>query len=465
MPALVLSALLAGKAEGQAAVKSLDDIPGAAAQAEAKKMVDEVYSDLINAKSNDEKAAAARILIMRAAETDDAPAVKYMMYQTARSLAVEAGDTRTAMDAIDGLIESFADDPGSLIEMASTSLQDLSRQARSDAKHAAVAAAGLAVVERMIVAERYDDAKSLLTRLRSSATRSKRPELTSTYKAMADELRIIRAEEQRIASDLAAFAKNPNDPALSLSVGKFSALYKGDWKAGLPLLARSSDEALAAVAKMDMAGASDAKAQAAIGDLWWVLASKSNWIEQRNLTERARHWYRRALPSTVGIKRSILTKRLGPPGQVKWGDLILEPGIRTVIELDGDTVGAMPGPIAKEASWEFKKKPAGAEKTVTLNFEGYLYSPRTVEVGLLAQSSSAKMKLDVNGKPAVSGWGQSEVSVQLLKGYNQIKGSISVQIKNINNPEVNPEAQLTLTDLEGNAIPIPADQWFRDVTP
>jgi len=450
---------------GGPAAANLPAVPDEAAQAEAKQLVNEVYADLLEAKTDDERVAAARVLIMRAAETTNAPAAKYVMYETAREMAVEAGDTETAMDAIDGLHESFEDDSGGrFVDVAASSLRDLSRKAKTESEHAAVARATLATAERMIAAQRYDDAATLLARNRSSAFRSRRPELVSAFKELPEELRIIRGEAERIADDLDAIQDNPDDPNLNLSVGRFLALYRGDWEAGLPLLARSSDEALAAAAKADLAGASEPAKQIAIGDRWWSLASEHSGIEQKALAGRARQWYRFALPKTSGIERSALVQRLAPPGEVQWGDLVLEPGIRTAIEVDGDTDALREGPVATEASWEFKTVPAGAQRRIKLHFDGYLYFPRSAEVGLKTLSRASSMTVEVNGKPALRGNGHCEAPVKLVKGYNAIRGSIQVATVYIEDPERVTSAELSLSELDGKPIPIPADHWFHDAT-
>lgn len=385
------------------------------------------------------------------------------MYETARSLAVEAGDTNTAMDAIDGLIQSF-DGANTFLDKATISLQALSRKARNDKQYAEVARGGLLVVEQLVAAGRQEDAMDLLTSLRNSAMRSRRPELINTYKEMAGDLRTIREEADRIEGDLIAIKRNPDDPMLNLSVGKYVALYRGNWEKGLEMLAKSSDDALSAVAMADLVGARDAKTQIALGDQWWDLASKHSKIEERNLKERAKYWYIKALPSTSGIERGLLTKRLSPPGQITWGDLVLEPGIRTVIEIDGNIAGAKPGPISEEAKWEINKKPAGAKKTVRLHFEGYLYFPRTLEVGLKTSTKASSIIINVNGRAAVSGNGGSEAPVQLVKGYNAIYGTIIVPVTYIDNPDLKSTASISLTELDGKAIPIPAEHWFHDVT-
>lgn len=453
---------------GSAFAQERAEIPDAAAQAEARKLIEEVYPDFVNAKGGDEQVAAARVLIMRAGETQNAPAAKYVMYDIAISLAVDAGDARAVMDAIEGLSASYkgADAGGAVdfLELASSSLQEVSRRVNVESRHAAVAKAGMSVAELMISADRLDEAFKILSRLRNSAVRSKRPELINAYKAMSEELRIIRTESQRIADELIAFKKDPDDPELSLTVGKFLTAFRGDWAAGLPILAEASDKVLADLAKSDLAGASEAKDQIAIGDKWWALASEGVWIERRNYIKRARYWYGLALPNSSGLERALLTKRLSPIGAVKWGDLVLEPGIRTLIELPGDKAGERPVQIVKEAVWEFREKPAGEKGVLKLHFEGYLYAPHSSEVGLKVHAGYSNISIEVNGRPVVSGTLISEAPVQMVKGYNAVKGTIEVYMSYIDDPDVLPRVAISLTNSDGKETSIPAEHWFHDIT-
>lgn len=448
----------------QTSAQDLAPVPDAKELAEAKKLVEEVYADLLEAKTDEDRAAAARVLNMRAAETDSVPAAKYILYEFARTLAVEAGDTEAAMEAINGLATSFDHPSGEFLDLAAVSLQELSRKVKTTAEHATVAQAGLEVIEQMTSADQHNEAMNLLSRIRNSVQRSRRPELANAYKAMQEELRTIREESERIAGDLEAIKKSPNDPALNLSVGRYFAIYLDDWEAALPLLCQSSDEVWATAAKMDLAGARDTKTQIAIGDRWWSIASDKANFEKQNLAERAKHWYLLALPSSTGIERAMLTKRLAPSGKVKWGDLILQPGIRTMIQADNDEIGVKPGPIAAEASWEFRKNQIDAQQKITLHFEGYLYFPQTKEVGLITQSLFCAFDIEVNGNSVVSGFGKSEVPVKLVKGYNKIRGSIEVSAAKIGNPGQVPSAEIALTELDGEIIVIPANRWFHDAT-
>lgn len=450
---------------GTACAQRLSQIPDAAAQAEAKKLVDEVYADLLDASNNEDRAAAARLLILRAMETKNSPAAKYVMYDNARLMAVEAADTATAMDAIKGLMSSFKDESGSFLRMASISLQSLSRKARNDTEYAAVARAGVEIAEKMIASMHQEDAMDLLSKLKNATLRSRRPELISTYKELVEELKAIEEQTKRITADIKAIKINPDDPSLNLSVGKYHALYRGDWQTGLMMLAKSSDDSLAVAAKADLAGADDMKMQIAHGDKWWALANKHSKHEAKAMYERAKHWYRKALPSSSGIERSLLTKRTSSQGQVTWGDLVLKPGIRTAIDPSGKADQVQFGAIVKQAIWTFDKKPPRAQQRIKLHFDGYLYSPKTIFTEIMTSTKGClSMNVEVNGEKTVGGSGDSQARVLLIKGYNSVRGSVIVPVVNIENLGPKPIAELLLINEQNQEFSIPAEQWFHDAS-
>ena len=160
----------------------------------------------------------------------------------------------------------------------------------------------------------------------------------------------------------------------------------------------------------------------------------------------------------------MLIKRLKTSGQVKWGDLVLNPGIRTWTEVDGKKSSAKPGPIATKSSWGFKTKPAGADTYFKLYFEGYLYFPRTEETRLLAGTSGTSIMVMVNGKRALYGSGDTEAPVQLLKGYNSVRGYIRVSVNKLGNKDKHPWGFISFTEQNGQSIDIPSELWFHDVT-
>ncbi len=444
---------------GVSANVALQPTPDAAALAEATALVNDVYRELLNVKTDADRLAAARVLIMRGDETHNAPAAKYVLYDTARSLGVAANDITTANDAMDAIEKHFIAD---LLDQRMDAVLSVSRSARTDEQHTQVAQAALRLVEQLVIAERYDDAANLLTRTRPSAVKSKRPEINSAYKEVPEQLRVIKTEATRIAADLAAFEQRPDDPALNLSVGRFVTFYKGDWTLGLPMLAKASDPKLSHAAKLDLAGATETKAQMAIGDQWWGLAVDNDQpIERRALQERARQWYRFAVPNTSGIERSMLNNRLAAEGGIKWGDLSLVPGIAMKMEPDGDAQRAVDLPDHKQAAWVFAQAPQGVTRSYRAHFDGYLYTPNGGQVTLDVTTSRCELVLQVNGQDVAATRGRSRQPIQLIKGYNSVRGHIQLYVRHFEMPGDQAEARLSLVSNDGRPIEIPPEHWFR----
>ena len=134
---------------------------------------------------------------------------------------------------------------------------------------------------------------------------------------------------------------NPKDPQANLTVGKFVALYEGDWATGLPKLAGGGDEPLAMLAADDLKGASDAGGQVDLGDRWWNLAQKEEeGVTKAQLLARAAHWYQLALPTVpAGLARAKVQKRLADIAQT----LQAIPVQRTAIQPPATAIGGPPG--------------------------------------------------------------------------------------------------------------------------
>jgi hypothetical protein len=81
-------------------------VPDPASEAKARKVVNEVYADLIRgARTPEQKLALAKRMLQDAAETKDDPAGKWVLLGRARDLAMEACDPPTTLAAIAAMEE------------------------------------------------------------------------------------------------------------------------------------------------------------------------------------------------------------------------------------------------------------------------------------------------------------------------------------------------------------------------
>ena len=114
--------------EEPGAVGGAKQVPDAAAQAEAMKLVKEVYGDAYaHAKTNDQKQALAKKLLEKAGRADSEPTGEYVLLRLARDIATQAADVETAFAAVDAMARSFKIDP---VEVKAGVLTAVSKKAR-----------------------------------------------------------------------------------------------------------------------------------------------------------------------------------------------------------------------------------------------------------------------------------------------------------------------------------------------
>jgi hypothetical protein len=172
-----------------------------------------------------------------------------------------------------------------------------------------------ALADDAVAADRYDLAKRAL----AAAMAIKDPALRKQTLVHQREVNETEAEFHRLKPTLDALMANPDDPAANLAIGKFDCLAKGNFEAGLPLLAKGIDKALAELAKLDLAQPTDPAEQIKLADGWWDTG-------KRAARQRAKAIYEVQLSSLNGIARAKIEKRLqeleSKSGLESWTSLL-----------------------------------------------------------------------------------------------------------------------------------------------
>ena len=124
-----------------------------------------------------------------------------------------------------------------------------------------------------------------------------------------------------------ALQENPKDSAAAAAWGKFCCVYKGDWDAGLPLLAAGSGDDLCELARQDQRQSNLPADQAKLGDQWWAAAAtQKEPLARKNVQGRAVVWYRRAVPWLPEIAQTPLKERIDKHDQLEslfpWGEWV-----------------------------------------------------------------------------------------------------------------------------------------------
>jgi hypothetical protein len=293
-----------------APVDNRKPVPDAAAQAKSVAQVHEVLKDdFAKAISPEARAELIRKLIKLATETNDDPSLRYVMGTQAMDMAVKAGESDLAFEAIDGMNAYFLVDGW---DLKAKSLIQLSHQAKTPPLKKQIAAQALAMTETALKEDHYDPAVELSSLASTMADSAGEP-------LLKDQAHEARARAQRLQNLGQAFkaaneklAAHPDDAEANLVVGKFLCFQKDDWKTGLPHLARGSDETLKALAIQEAAAPAAAPEQVKLADAWWEAAEKigdKNNPQIKPMFARAKYWYHDAIPGLTGLALEKAQKR------------------------------------------------------------------------------------------------------------------------------------------------------------
>jgi hypothetical protein len=282
-------------------------VPDAEKQADAEKMIRDVFRAEYAAKNVLERAILARKLLAQGQETSDNPATRYVLLREARELGAQAGDLDTSVKAIDLLAAGYAVDP---VVLKSAAFQLIGKTVRTPEEIGALAAAYFKLADEASERDQYDQARQAAESAGTLAKRLKDLPLAAKADAKAKEATERRDKYAKIKKAQETLAASPDDPEANLLVGQFECLVKGEWERGLPRLMKGPEGALKSLATGELAAPADALSQIKLGDGWWELAERADGPSKAALQERARHWYRLAIPEAQGLARAKIEGRM-----------------------------------------------------------------------------------------------------------------------------------------------------------
>ena len=308
-----------------------------AAKRSAAKVGEIFGADAKEANSADKKGALAAGLLQHAADTPDATD-RYVLLDAAKSLATEAGDVDACFRAIAELASLYEVD-GDALQMAALEAMVTKSPAAAVPE---VATALLRVAERQ---KNKRDLKTAEEAAQLAATAARRGKDRDIQKAVLEELADIRDRKKAAAKVqpwLDRLAADPSDREASLEVGRLRCFIEDDWAAGVPFLARGSDEELARLAKGELSQPDSAAARVQLADAWWAYASGHKGPDSPAAEARARIHYAGALGDLDGLEKARVQKRLET--SLTGGKALSKRPRNLVLWLDASTPGAMRGP-------------------------------------------------------------------------------------------------------------------------
>ncbi|HVT89866.1 MAG TPA: C-type lectin domain-containing protein [Tepidisphaeraceae bacterium] len=292
-------------AESQATVKA---IPSLIAQQQTVARIKQIFAADYADESFNGRRALARRLIDASEQTQFDEEAKFVLLSEARRLCTQAGDVTTAFAAIDRLADAF---PVSRLQLRSQVMQEaVPLMATSPAQLASVSIC-MDLADQCLVESDYDRADMLLTLALETSKRAKSKPYFDWVDSRNTQLRPLRDAWETARPAQAAMSRAPDDPAANLVVGKFTSFVKGDFDAGLLMLAKGADAELSRLAKEDLQTPADkATLQLKTAGQWWDLSDTQPADYHMAIRRRAGYWYARAVNGLDGLDRALAQRRL-----------------------------------------------------------------------------------------------------------------------------------------------------------
>ncbi len=286
------------------------DVPSDPDLRKARQTIQEVYK-VGGARSATDKQALAKRLLQEATQTQNDPVGQFALLQSTQELAVECGDGLTAFSAVEEMAQRYKVDS---VDLKSQILDTFAKKAKLPEQHKSVANETLRLIDAATAEGRFPLASQLGKLAVREAAKARDKETLQRTRARVKELEEVAAAYEEVKAAVAVLAERPQDAEANLAAGKYHCFFRGDWVAGLPMLARGSDAGLKALARRDLEGASAAEAQVELAEQWKDLAMKSSGLIRRQQQSRAAYWYRKALPGLTGLAKAAAERWLKESG-------------------------------------------------------------------------------------------------------------------------------------------------------
>ena len=286
------------------------DVPPESDLKAAEALIKQVYGDrYAKAKSATDRREIATVMITEAETVRHELPSYFAMLRIARDIATASGDVQGACSAMDKIESTFA---LNVVEHRLPWLDTAAKYTTSsgDALKLAERASGL--FELALEQDAFNECRDVHILWVAMARKSGDQEQIKNSMSSRDRIDDARRAYSRIAEQLHALLREPNDRKANHEVGKYLCFVKRHWEKGLSHLANGTEGPLKEVAALELQRPATPDAQAILADTYWSLAETPYYSNvEKALQERAVHWYRLALPQQPdGLRKALIQERL-----------------------------------------------------------------------------------------------------------------------------------------------------------
>jgi hypothetical protein len=298
-------------------------VPDLPTQTRADRLMKQIYaSDYKDPRPTATRSLAIKLLRQAFLTTDDPP-MKYVLFRESRDLAVSAGYMNTALQAAIGWSTWFQIEP---LPLEMETVKRATNAVHAPAAVAALVKTCLDQARRDALGGNAQAANRFCDSAEIASQKTRNADFVAATHAESERIRELLQLMPMVASARATLKDKPDDPRANAVAGRYLCFIAGQWVEGLPMLLKSSDDALKALAQKDKdaMAAGNASADSLLADSWWQYAEGHTGIEYFPSRQRAAFWYSKAQPSLTGMLRQVVDKRIA---EQKIDGLALRPQI------------------------------------------------------------------------------------------------------------------------------------------
>lgn len=279
--------------------------PSKAELSTSRKLLREVFAKQLEDKTTRGRRALAAQLLDEAHKASETPPDNYALLSAAYEAAKEGQDLDLCLRATNNLTDLYGAD---MIAFRVDAALAIGFKGDGPAAVAANQSEGFRLIAELIAFEEFTAAARVCRAMQAGAGAD--PVYRARVQQRTKDVDTARAERERVRAMIETLRTAPDDPAANQAVGSYLALTQGLWDRGMPMIAKGSDRALAALAARSIASSTQAAARADIADEWWALADRSPEPRRSRIKAYAGQWYYSALTDLpAGLRRTSAEAR------------------------------------------------------------------------------------------------------------------------------------------------------------
>jgi WD40 repeat protein len=361
--------------------------PDAVAAVEAK-LKEQYKADYAKKLASDMRDLGKKLYLESLVAEGD-PVLRYVLLREARDLGAQGVDPALVTDAIAKLCAAYDIDAASQIVAA---FETLGKLAQTPITQRPIAEGALAAIKAVLAADDFDAALRLVKVAETVAKKSGPAHLSEAASATSKILAKYRSEFDSVKPYRDKLKTDPHDPKACQAVGSVIAFVRGDWQAGLEMLAKSEDPKWKAVATKEINPPTSTIDMMALADAWWDLGEGTTGDVKGHCQRRARYWYTQARQDVAGAEKVKVDDRL----RLLFGTTAYKPGLVGEFTRIGETTrlhARVDNSI--DFTWSGSPDPKVTTSMYAGRWNGYLLPPQAGVYKLILEADeSASVQLD-----------------------------------------------------------------------